>query len=172
MRELRQRDPRQEDAKHLAFVRTQPCCICKKPGPSEAAHIRMNCDARNKQTGAGEKPHDMWTTPLCAYHHRLGPVAEHHLTERVFWPMFGRDPFEIALKLWQESGGAERAAMPKPVPRSRPIKARKPRGERAKIKSNSSFAAGHRPFGGYARPSQRCAPESDAQSLETREVQS
>lgn len=121
---LRQREPRIHDGRHLAFVRLQPCCICKKPGPSEAAHIRMNCAALGKVTGLGEKPHDMYTTPLCAYHHRTGAVAEHKLTEKVFWPMFGRNPFEIAARLWIESSGASRALEPKAVKKARKTKPR------------------------------------------------
>lgn len=134
MTELRQRAPRLHDSAHLAFVRTRPCCACKRPGPSEAAHIRMACPARGKEyTGKGEKPSDMWTTPLCAYCHRTGLLAQHNVGEVEFWKRVGRDPFAIALALWQESGGEERAAMPQPVKRPRKIRARKPPEHRRKV---------------------------------------
>jgi hypothetical protein len=82
MRKLRQRDPRQEDAKHLAFVRTQPCCVCGSRRNVEAAHLRMACPAIGKEsTGMQQKPHDMWTTPLCNYHHLSGPIAQHKVGE-------------------------------------------------------------------------------------------
>jgi hypothetical protein len=43
--------------------------------------------------------------------------------ERIFWfHIHGRDPFEIAERLWKESGGAERALQPKPVRKPRAIK--------------------------------------------------
>jgi hypothetical protein len=41
----------------------------------------------------------------------------------LFWfEIHGRDPFEIAERLWKESGGAERALQPKPVRKQRAIK--------------------------------------------------
>lgn len=147
---LRQRKPRQHDAAHLAYVRLQPCCVCRKPGPSEAAHIRMNCAAIGKETGAGEKPDDRYSTPLCAYHHRTGPVAEHHLTEAVFWPMFRLDPFAIAARLWIESGGAAREQQERPAKPPRKIRPRRPPGSRTKIKSNPVFQS--RGFGTQSRP--------------------
>lgn len=131
---LRQRAPRQEDPKHLAFVRTRNCCACKRPGPSEAAHIRMACLARGKEyTGKAEKPDDKWTVPLCAYCHRTGLLAQHNVGEVEFWKRVGRDPFAIALMLWRGSGGEERAATPKPAKKPRKIRARKPRDQRRKV---------------------------------------
>ena len=134
MTELRQRSPRLHDGTHLAFVRTRPCCACKRLGPSEAAHIRMACPARGKEyTGKTEKPSDMWTVPLCAYCHRTGILAQHKTSEDKFWKRVGRDQFAIALELWTQSGGEERAAMPKPVKRPRKIRARPPREKRRKV---------------------------------------
>lgn len=130
------RHPRQEDQAHLAFVRTQPCCVCKHFGPSEAAHIRMACSARGKRpTGMQEKPDDKWSTPLCPYHHRIGIGSQHSMGEADFWIMVGLDPFAIALELWKRSGGEARVALPQAVKPPRPIKARKPREKRAKIGS-------------------------------------
>lgn len=131
---LRQRSPRQRDPAHLAFVRAQPCCIKGCPRPAEAAHLRLACDARGKlPTGMQEKPDDKWSNPLCEYHHRTGILAQHKMGEEDFWKMRGIDPFALALRLFEESGGAARALEPKPAKRARPTKARKPVEQRAKI---------------------------------------
>lgn len=99
---LSQRHPRQRDPRFLAFVRTAPCVICG--GKAEAAHIRMACPERGKPfTGAG-KPSDCFCTPLCAYHHRTGPQAQHVIGERAFWKLHGLDPFVIAEKLYAIGG--------------------------------------------------------------------
>ena len=38
---MSQRQPRQHDEKHLAFIRTLPCVVCGNDIETEAAHIRM-----------------------------------------------------------------------------------------------------------------------------------
>lgn len=125
---LRQREPREVDSRHLQFVREQRCCIpyCKRR--AEAAHIRMACLAIGKrETGKGERPSDRHCTPLCPYHHRLGIDSQHANNEAAWWARTGLNPFEIAARLWIESGGAARAAEhaqnPKPV-KPRKIKPR------------------------------------------------
>lgn len=136
MSELRQRDPRQHDERHLVYVRLQPCCIPGCHRPAEAAHLRMACLAIGKEmTGKGEKPHDKFAVPLCGHHHREAPDAQHQHNEREWWKAQGINPFVIAAALWIESGGAARAAMEKPAHRLRPVKTRKPRGQRGKIQS-------------------------------------
>jgi hypothetical protein len=132
---LRQRHPRQHDSLHLTFVRTKRCCIwfCRRQ-PSEAAHIRMACDAIGKPpTGMQEKPDDKWTVPLCAYHHRTGIGSQHSQGEEAFWKLTGLNPFDISARLWIESGGAARSLLPKPVPRAKASRPRKPAGLRRKI---------------------------------------
>lgn len=151
MIELRQRHPRQHDAAHLAFVRQQKCCIKFCNRPAEAAHVRMGCEAIGKlPTGMQEKPDDKYTVPLCYYHHRTGITAQHKMGEQDFWSMVGLNPFEIAAKLWIESGGASRALEPKPVKRPKKIAARKPPQQRQKIHSRSNWPQGRtmrsRPF--------------------------
>jgi len=131
---LRQRAPRQHDSKHLAFVREQICCIpfCRRP--SEAAHIRMGCEAIGKlPTGMQEKPDDKWCTPLCEYHHRTGVAAQHKMGEEEFWRLSGLNPFDIAARMWIASGGAERELQPKTVKRPKASKPRKEPGLRRKI---------------------------------------
>lgn len=94
----------------------------------------MGCLAIGKlPTGMQEKPDDKWCVPLCEYHHRNGIAAQHKMGEDDFWKMVGLNPFEIAQRLWIESGGAARALQPKPAPRPKTSKPRKPPGLRRKI---------------------------------------
>lgn len=59
-------------ARHIDWVRNQPCCVpeCGR-WPSEAHHVRTAANS-----GVGLKPDDSFTVPLCRYHHdayhRLG----------------------------------------------------------------------------------------------------
>ena len=126
---LRQRAPRKRDEKHLAFVRSQPCCVCRKAPQSEAAHIRMPCPARSKPpTGMQQKPDDKWTVPLCAGCHRNGSFAQHRMGEAEFWRGGRLDPFAIALALWNASGAAGREDA---NPRTRKRKPKRPTKDRA-----------------------------------------
>jgi hypothetical protein len=95
-------------------------------------------------TGKGEKPHDRFTIPLCPYHHRIGIDCQHNSNEQEWWERTGLNPWAIAASLWIASGGAERALQPPRPKRERPVKARKPRQMRVKIRSNSKIAS--RPF--------------------------
>lgn len=143
---VRQRDPRREDPKHLAYVRRQACCVCGKPGPSEAAHIRMRRSDLRKDIGMGEKPHDMYTVPLCNWDHVSGPKAQHKMNERIFWFELNQiDPFAIALRLWHESGGEYRSHLPRAPAKIKPIAVREPTSARKKIKGRSEIkSAGFR----------------------------
>lgn len=92
---LRQRDPRQKDARHLDFIRSLPCCICGGID-TEAAHIRTEHRGHGKRyTGMAEKPADKWTVPLCNKHHR----EQHTMNEMAFWKKYGIDPFMLAITL-------------------------------------------------------------------------
>jgi hypothetical protein len=124
--ELRQRQPRIEDAAHLAHVRTLPCLICGKPG-SDPAHIRSPAPQYGKrQTGKGEKPDDCWVLPLCRYHHD----EQHRTNELAWWASYGiPDPFAKAIGLY-----AEREHPSKPERRrAHKPQQRKPKAERRSI---------------------------------------
>ena len=150
---LRQREPRIEDAAHLKFIRLQPCCIpyCKRQ--AEAAHIRFAClEIDKRETGRGERPSDCYATPLCPYHHRIGIDSQHASNEAAWWARTGLNPFEIAARLWIESGGATRAAErvqnPKPV-KPRKIKLRNRTAPKREIpgralQSRSTFPPGRK----------------------------
>lgn len=113
---LRQRQPRVENPAFLAFVRRKPCCVCGAPPRSHAAHIRMaSLEHGKRETGAGEKASDQWTTPQCASCHL---VDQHGGSERAFWAKVGIDPFALALELYRSFAGAAQETLPKP-PRRR-----------------------------------------------------
>jgi hypothetical protein len=95
MTELRQREARQRDERHLDFIRSLPCCICGGID-TEAAHIRTASLAHGKQhTGMAEKPSDKWALPLCNRHH----TEQHSMAELRFWKKYGIDPFLLAISL-------------------------------------------------------------------------
>lgn len=93
---LRQRQPREKNAKHLDKVRAMPCCICKDDTSTEAAHIRTSSlDHGKRETGKSEKSSDKWALPLCNRHHR----EQHSMNEMEFWGKYGVDPFLLAITL-------------------------------------------------------------------------
>lgn len=93
---LRQKEPREKDAKHLDFIRSLPCCVCGDDTTTEAAHIRTASLAHGKNaTGMQEKSSDKWALPLCGKHHR----EQHTKNEMAFWKSYGIDPFMTAMKL-------------------------------------------------------------------------
>jgi hypothetical protein len=120
MTELRQRDPRHVDERHLKFIRALECCLpfCKRE--AEAAHLRMsNLAIGKRETGRGERPSDSYVVPLCPYHHRIGVDCQHNNNEKEWWERTGLNPWAIAASLWIESGGAARALEPRPAKRPR-----------------------------------------------------
>ncbi len=91
---------RERDTGYLAFLRRLPCvCGCGRPGPSDAAHIRMASSERGKRsTGMQVKPSDRFAVPL----NRLCHERQHGMAEHRFWSERGLDPFEIADRLYAE----------------------------------------------------------------------
>lgn len=114
--------PRLHDDGYLAFLRTKPCCICGRENETEACHIRIGFLALNK------KPDDRFAVPMCSMHHR----HQHGMNEADFWDdyVFVLAPFEIAAKLYEEYGGM--GGRPR---KRKAIKPRKPKAQRAKIRS-------------------------------------
>jgi hypothetical protein len=93
---LRQREPRQTDERHLNYIRSLPCCICGDDTTTEAAHIRtVSLEHGKRYTGKQEKPSDKWTLPLCNRHHR----EQHTMNELSFWQKYNIDPFIMAIAL-------------------------------------------------------------------------
>lgn len=104
MSELRQREPRIEDRAHLAWIPRLFCVICGRDRPV-AAHVRY-ADARyNKPiTGAGTKPDDRFTVPLCDHCHTHGPDCQHASGERQWWEDRHIDPLNLGNRLYEVSG--------------------------------------------------------------------
>ena len=61
---------------HMAWVKTLPCAICGKPGPSDAHHVFHD-------RGSARKVSDWFVIPLCKSHHQEGPDAIH--TDKRGW---------------------------------------------------------------------------------------
>jgi len=124
---LRQRQPREEDQAYLAYVRTLPCTVCRRHGPSDPAHLRTGARPYNKPpTGMGEKPSDCWVLPLCRACHD----DQHRNNELAWWARKGfPDPFAIAAALY-----ASRPVQSRPRRQSRVRSTkRKPPEQRTKI---------------------------------------
>ena len=106
MMQLRQRQPRETDAKFLAFIRTLPCCACGRSPPAQAAHIRMGSLRYNKRgVGIGERPSDFWSLPVCVGCHMDDNNSIHRAGEGTFWRRIGIDPFALAIKLYADFKG-------------------------------------------------------------------
>jgi hypothetical protein len=72
---------------HLAWIRTQPCCVAGCRNTRIHAH-----HVRTGQTGGlGLKPSDLTAVPLCAIHH-----DEVHRGARTFERVHGLDLRELA----------------------------------------------------------------------------
>ena len=104
MTELRQRQPRVRDERHLRFIRTLACLATGRAEDVDAAHIRFS-DMRfgKRETGKGERPDDKWTVPLSRDQH----ADQHRGSERKFWERHGIDPLRIAQELYSVSGDTE-----------------------------------------------------------------
>jgi len=93
--------PRDEDGKHLAFIRGLGCVKCGDHRSVDAAHVRMASPVHGKQEpGLGQKPDDKWALPLCRSHHN----EQHDISEDVFWSGLNINPCDLALALWGCSG--------------------------------------------------------------------
>lgn len=95
MSELRQREPREKDKKHLDWIRQQPCVICGDNTTVEAAHIRTQKLELGKDDFGCGRPSDKWCLPLCGQHHR----EQHSMNEMAFWKKYEIDPFMLAIKM-------------------------------------------------------------------------
>jgi hypothetical protein len=66
----------QRSPRYLAWIRTQPCCVCGSKKFVEASHTGPH--------GIGQKSPDSSAIPLCAKHHRTGTDSYHRLGPRKF----------------------------------------------------------------------------------------
>lgn len=97
------REPRIEDAAHLAFIRLLPSVISGRT-PCEACHIRYGDATRRKKNSAKSmRPDDFWCVPMTAEEHR----SQHSTNEFAWWQAHGIDPLAIASLLYAVSGDIE-----------------------------------------------------------------
>ena len=78
--------------KHLAYVRTFPCCVCGTDDTIEAHHLTHV----KGNGGMSLKNDDKYTVPLCRENHFL----LHWTGERTYWAERKLDPKLYAALLW------------------------------------------------------------------------
>jgi len=94
-------------AAYLAKIRQLPCCVCRKPGPSEAHHLR--CAGGR---GTSMKAEDKTALPLCTEHHTMGgPACVHYVGSRLehhWFVQHGIDCLALSSALWANKESFER----------------------------------------------------------------
>ena len=78
--------------KHLQYISEKSCLICGGIDV-QSAHIRY------AGAGIGQKPCDIFTTPLCLEHHR----EQHTMNEKMFWQLYQINPIAKAMGFALES---------------------------------------------------------------------
>jgi hypothetical protein len=86
--------PRKRSKAHLAFIRAQPCLVCKQ-GPSDAHHLKFA-----QPRTLGRKVSDEFTVPLCRSHHQ---ALHRHGNEKAWWVDMQISPLPVASELWAAS---------------------------------------------------------------------
>lgn len=85
--------------KHLAILRTLPCCIpgCNKVGGT-VHHLKTT-----GHRGAGMKSPDKYGLPMCEEHHLHGVERAGSKNEISWFEKRGIEPLELAAALWMVS---------------------------------------------------------------------
>lgn len=86
--------PRKRSKAHLAFIRAQPCLVCKQ-FPSDAHHLKFA-----QPRTLGRKVSDEFTVPLCRSHHQ---ALHRHGNEKAWWVDMQISPLPVASELWAAS---------------------------------------------------------------------
>lgn len=91
---------RERDAAYLAWLHDGLDCIaCLRFGftgsPIEAAHQKIQAASKGLHRKAGVRPDDWQTLPLCARHHRLGPLCCDPAQGK-FWSIVGLTADDVA----------------------------------------------------------------------------
>ena len=92
------RPKRIHDEAHLAYVASQPCCVCKRH-PVEVHHL-LRADPKRC---TGRKAGDEYTVPLCPFHHSA--LHQDGNETRFLQSVHGVNGPALAAKLWGESHG-------------------------------------------------------------------
>lgn len=102
--------PKLSSRKHRMFVANHRCVVCsngylgRDPDPtmaiSQCAHVSYVAREHDGMRGKGQKARDLWTVPLCPYHH----AQQHNWRggEKRFWEYAG-DPEPICIELAENS---------------------------------------------------------------------
>ena len=79
--------------KHLNFVRSLPCSVCKTDYEVHEHHL-----THAEPSSMSKKTNDNWVVPLCGYHH----YELHYKGERSFWKKHKLEPKIYACLLWKK----------------------------------------------------------------------
>lgn len=124
---LNQRQPRLHDPGYLKWLRKMPCCVCHKPAPCDAAHVKSASPLHGKPSSGTAKPDDRWAVPLCrschTMQHNRGDELAHWKDQRI-------NPFMLSTAYYHNYGGT--GGEPK---KPRKIAKRKPKDQRQKIQT-------------------------------------
>ena len=86
------KEVRRRNKAHLAFVRAQPCLVCRRL-PCDAHHLKFA-----QPRSLGRKVSDEFTVPLCRDHHL---DLHRYGNEVAWWSDLQISPTEMARDLWQ-----------------------------------------------------------------------
>lgn len=75
-----------ENKKYLEWVRKQPCCLCKFPGPNHPHHIK----GVGYLSGVGLKAPDWATMPLCLSCHNSIHRIDNKINLNIQWEWLAR----------------------------------------------------------------------------------
>lgn len=147
MTELRQKQPRVQEPRYLAWLRKQGCaCGCGSPPPSDAAHLRAGSIRYKKEyPGLGAKPSDQWALPL----NRSCHMRQHAYGDEVGWwslhgvpDPFGRSMWYYAAYFAQACAALRRK--PADAPAKKPPRKPKTRTKHAGIASGGRWPKNQR----------------------------
>lgn len=94
---------RERDRDYLGWLHHDlPCIACLvlgKPAatdnPIEAAHQKLQVPEKGLHRKLGVRPDDWQSLPLCAVHHRIGPLCCDPAQAK-FWAIVGLEPSQVA----------------------------------------------------------------------------
>lgn len=87
--------------RHLSLIRTLPCCITGRPGPSDPHHIKSGPARLERATG--RKATDRWAVPLSReIHDQIEGLGSRN--EDAWFRERGIDVVALAEALWEATG--------------------------------------------------------------------
>ncbi|MFA5952274.1 MAG: hypothetical protein WC807_18555 [Hyphomicrobium sp.] len=89
------------DKKHLAFIRTLPCCVCMAHGPSDPHHLKGGPAAGRGERVAFRRSTDQWSVPICRVHHELVQPVRGQSEKALFLELGIPDVYGLASALYK-----------------------------------------------------------------------